>query len=192
MAAQAALVSISEYLVREERARFRHEFVGGIVYAMAGASRNHSEISSQLFMVVGVPLRGRPCRILGPDTKVFIERADAIYYPDASVSCPPNHVSDSSGMIDNPTAVFEILSASTALVDEGPKFSHYRLLPSLSNYVLIDSRKMHVRVFSLEGGEWVVRSYESPDDVANVDSIGISLPLGELYEHAVLEPGDEI
>lgn len=39
-----SLLTIDEYLTAEEQSEIKHEYIGGQVYAMSGASRNHNLI----------------------------------------------------------------------------------------------------------------------------------------------------
>ena len=177
-----ALISPAEYLCREREAKTKHEYLSGTVCEMAGASRNHIEIQAALATEVGIALRGKPCRILPADTKLRVR--NAYYYPDAMIACPPRYVDDANGVIDNPTVVVEVLSPSTRTLDRGTKFADYRTLPSLGDYVLIDSEARGVEVFSLREGEWMVRAVEA--GVAPLPSLGIALDLDELYRHIAL------
>ncbi len=184
MVAQAvlpALISPLEYLRREAGAKSRHEYVAGAVCEMAGASRNHVEIQSSLSTEVGTALRGKPCRLLGADTKLWVASAGSYYYPDATISCPPHYIDEANGVIDNPTIVIEVLSPGTRILDRGPKFADYRTLPTLKDYVLIDSEQRRVEVFSLEEGTWMVRTYEVGK--AALPSVDLVLDLDELYRH---------
>lgn len=187
MIAQAfrpALISPAEYLRREAEAKTRHEFVNGTVCEMAGASRNHGELTSALSFELRTALKGKVCRNLDQDTKVWIASKEIYYYPDATVSCPPNFIDATNGVIDNPTVVFEVPSPSTRTLDQGQKFADYRTLPTLRDYVLIDSEATKIEVFSLENGEWVVRTYV--DGTAAIPSVSVGLDLSELYRHVVL------
>ena len=184
MAAHAAFISAAQYLAEEAKSEVKHEFVDGLVYAMSGASRNHVEITARLSFLLGTALEGGPCRPLDQDTKVWVEGARAYFYPDATVGCPPNFVDDANGVIDNPTVIFEVLSAGTAILDEGAKFAAYRQLASLQDYVTIDSRKLSIKVFSLANGEWVTREYQSDTEGIPIPSLDISLKPKELYRFA--------
>ena len=187
MAAQAArfaLVSPLEYLRQEARSKARHEYVAGTVCEMAGASRNHGEITSALAYELRTGLKGKICRNLDQDVKVFIAAKDVYYYPDATISCPPRFIDDANGVIDNPTVVVEVLSPSTRNLDRGAKFADYRTLSTLRDYVLVDSEARRVEVFSLEGEAWMVRTFET--GTAWLASVEVALDLDELYRHVVL------
>jgi Uma2 family endonuclease len=49
-----------------------------------------------------------------------------------------------------PTAVFEVLSDSTAAFDAGEKFTHYRRIPELREYVLVSHRERRIELRSRE------------------------------------------
>lgn len=185
MVAQAvlpALISPLEYLRREREAKTKHEYVEGVVCEMAGAGRNHVEIQGALATEVGIALRRTTCRILPADTKLRVGKA--YYYPDAMIACPPNFIDDANGVIDNPTVVVEVLSPSTRSLDRGAKFADYRTLDTLRQYVLIDSERRRIEVFSLESDAWMVRTYD--EGTATLPSVGVELDMDELYRHVVL------
>lgn len=187
MVAQAfrrALISPAEYLRREAESKTRHEYVNGTVCEMAGASRNHTWLTRNVQGMMYRALGNGPCHNLDQDVKVWIALKEIYYYPDATISCPPNFIDDANGIIDNPTVVFEVLSPSTRILDQGQKFADYRTIPTLRDYVLVDSEAKKVEVFSLESGEWRVRTYF--EGVAGIPSVGIALDLEELYQHVVL------
>lgn len=179
-----ALVSPLEYLRREAKATRRHEYVAGIVCEMAGASRNHTRLTKNLHGMLYRALGEGPCENLDQDVKVWIAARSVYYYPDATISCPPNFVDDAAGVIDNPTVIVEVLSPGTRALDQGPKFADYRTLPSFRDYVMIDSETMRVEVLSLEGGVWNTRAIT--DGKALLPSVGVEIDLQELYRRVVL------
>ncbi len=79
-------LTVEEYLKLEESAAIRHEYVGGEVYAMVGASRRHNEIVSNVSGILCNAARGGPCRVYSSDFKLRVA-ADVIYYPDVMVAC---------------------------------------------------------------------------------------------------------
>jgi Uma2 family endonuclease len=132
------LMSIGDYLAGELISPIKHEYLGGVVYAMAGARNAHNLIASNTLVSLGVRLRGGRCRPFNSDTKIRI-RLPAhfrFYYPDASVICRPNPQTDS--FQDEPAALFEVLSRKTRRIDEGEKKDAYLTIPSLGAYVLIE------------------------------------------------------
>jgi len=178
-------VTVGEFLEWETRQEGRFELSSGRILSMAGAGEPHRSITPALSRICGQALRGRPCRYFDQDTKIAVEAAGASYYADGGIACPPNLVSRSTGAIDNPTVIFEVLSPSTEARDRGEKFLNYRLLPSLRDYVLIGTDRPLVEVFSRQpDGNWLLRIYLE-GATAHLPSVGVDLPLAELYEDAV-------
>jgi Uma2 family endonuclease len=106
-------ISIEDYLAGELVSRVKHEFVAGVVYAMAGARNLHNVIAMNAAGILHARLRGKKCRPFNSDTKIRIRLPThtRFYYPDASVVCRPNSPDDS--FQDEPTVVLEVLSRST-------------------------------------------------------------------------------
>jgi Uma2 family endonuclease len=85
------LLTIAEYLSAEEQSEIKHEYLGGQVYAMSGASRNHNLIALNIASAIRNHLRGTNCRGFISDMKVKIDsqQTDIFYYPDVVVTCEP-------------------------------------------------------------------------------------------------------
>src|SRR5207237_6192599 len=91
------LVSVEDYFAGELISPIKHEYLGGVVYAMAGARNVHNIIATNIVGALYARLRGRPCRPFNSDTKIRVRLATQVrfYYPDASVVCRPNPQTDS-------------------------------------------------------------------------------------------------
>src|SRR5437016_2558632 len=113
------LLSIEDYLEGELRSLVKHEYLGGTVYAMAGARNVHNDVATNLLIALGSQLRGRPCRALNSDTKVRLRlpTQTRFYYPDAMVVCRSNPPTDT--FQDNPVVIAEVMSETTRRIDEG-------------------------------------------------------------------------
>ena len=179
-----ALVSPLEYLRRERLSQTKNEYIDGVVCEMAGASPSHTRLTKNLSGMLYRALGNGPCENLDQDVKVWVAARNRYYYPDATVSCPPNFSDDENGVIDNPTIVVEVLSPATRNLDRGPKFADYRALASMRDFVLVESARRLVEVFSLEAGAWQARAYE--EGVALFPSLGIEIDLDELYRRVPL------
>src|ERR1022692_1788130 len=83
------LISIDEYLAGELVSPIKHEYLGGVVYAMAGARNSHNLIKGNIFGTLHARLRGKRCRAWDSDTKIRIHLPNQtrFYYPDDSVVC---------------------------------------------------------------------------------------------------------
>lgn len=185
------LVSVDDYLSGELISPIKHEYLGGVVYAMAGARNAHNLIASNTLGSLHGRLRGRRCRAFNSDTKIRIRLPLQVrfYYPDASVICRPNPPNDS--FQDEPAVIFEVLSRRTRRTDEGEKKDAYLTIPSLAVYALIEQDTPAVVVFRRTEQGFVREVYEGLDAVLPLAEIEIDLLLAEIYETVEFTPEAE-
>jgi Uma2 family endonuclease len=185
------LVSVADYLAGELDSPIKHEYLGGIVYAMAGARNVHNLIATNTLGALYVRLRGRPCRPFNSDTKVRVRLPTQVrfYYPDASVVCRENPRTNS--FQDEPAVIVEVLSRRTRRIDEGEKKDAYLTIPSLGVYVLVEQDSAAVVAYRRTEGGFVREVYQGMDAVLPLQEIGIDLPLAELYETVEFAPEPE-
>ncbi len=84
-----ARLTEEEYLAIERAAEFKSEYYDGHMYAMAGASASHAQITGNLTRELGNALRQRPCGVLPNDLRVRVPPARFYTYPDVAVVCGP-------------------------------------------------------------------------------------------------------
>jgi Uma2 family endonuclease len=182
------LISIEEYLEGELVSPIKHEYLGGVVYAMAGARNLHNIIKDNAQGSLHFRLRGKRCRAFGSDTKVHIElpRQTRFYYPDVGVVCEPNSPMDS--FHDRPVVIFEVLSRSTRRIDEGEKKDAYLTIPSLRVYALVEQETAAVVVFRRGPDGFVREIYDGLAAVLPLLEIEIELPLAEIYDSVEFSP----
>ena len=177
-------LTVEEYLASEERSEVKHEYLGGSVYAMAGASESHNRIASNLGRLLNSQLRGRRCESFGSDMRIRIHRQSPdgvyFYYPDAMIACNPADAGH--GWREQPAALFEIISESTRQIDEREKRSAYLHLPSLEAYVRIEQGRPEalVEFRTLEG--WRRERITGIEGIIRLPTLEIELSLAELYE----------
>lgn len=61
-----------EYLKLEREAEFRHEYLNGEIFEMAGANRRHNQISVNIIRLVANQIRDRECSVYGTDMRIKI------------------------------------------------------------------------------------------------------------------------
>lgn len=117
--------------------------------------------------------------------KVSVERVNAFFYPDIVVTCDERD-RETEYYKKFPSLIVEVLSESTAAYDRGNRFSSYRKLDSLREYLLIDPDTLNVDCFRLDetSGHWVLYPFAAGDTV-ELASIGFSAPIESLYENVV-------
>ncbi len=174
-------LTLSEFLVWEERQELRHEFDGVQPIAMAGGTFEHDAIQVNLLTILNTRLRGTPCRAHGNSLKIRV--ADSIRYPDAFVSCVP--IAPGSLIVAAPVVVFEVVSAGTSRTDRIVKLREYQATPSIMRYVIVEQDGVAATVFSREGAIRAARAL-TDDDMLAMPEIGVTLALAELYEGVTL------
>ncbi len=177
------ILTPQEYLEIERAATTKSEYLDGKVFAMSGASREHNLITVNITRELSLRLQESPCETYGSDMRVKVSATGLYTYPDAVVVCDePRFEDDELDTLLNPTVIFEVLSSSTEAYDRGDKFSYYRKLESLRDYVLIAQDKRHIDHYVREpGGKWALREASNPDDVLDIGSINCVLRLSDVY-----------
>jgi Uma2 family endonuclease len=182
------LVSVADYLAGELRSPIKHEYRGGVVYAMTGVRNAHALIASNTLGAVGIRLRGRRCRAFNSDTKIRIRLPTQVlfYYPAVSVVCRPNP--PTASFQDEPVVVCEVLSPRTRRIDEVEKKDAYQSIPSLEVYVLIEQETPQVIAFRRTEHGFVREIYQGLEAVLPLPEINVELPLAEIYETVAFAP----
>jgi Uma2 family endonuclease len=182
------LVPVEDYLSGELVSPVKHEYLGGVIYAMAGARNVHNLIAGNVFGSLHARLRGRCCRPYNSDTKIRIRLPSHVrfYYPDASVICRPNPQNDS--FQDEPVVVVEVLSPNTRRIDKGEKQEAYLTIPSLSAYLLVEQEGPLVEVFRRTEQGFVREMYAGLEAVIPLAEIDTELRLAEIFEDVEFAP----
>jgi Uma2 family endonuclease len=181
-----------EYLALERASRTKHEFIDGQIIAMAGGSRRHSLIAVNLGGALREALRAKPCVVFNSDAMVNVAERGSYYYPDVSVLCGQAMPAlRHPGALQNPVLVGEVLSKSTESFDLNEKFQHFRSLPSLMEFLAVSQKERFVQHWHrVDVGRWLLS--EARDDAAvELPSLGVTLPLAEIYEKVDLLPEEE-
>ncbi len=175
------LLSVDDYLDGERYSEVRHEYLGGVVYAMAGGSREHNTLAGNLFVSLRSHLRGKSCQVFFADVKVRLQIGDEdiFYYPDVMVTCDPRDTDRYSSRF--PKVVIEVLSPETERTDRREKFLSYTRLDSLEEYILVAQDKMEVTVFR-RNGHWKPELLNNGEQQLRLASLDFVLPLSIIYE----------
>lgn len=177
MALHQAQHPLSEagYLAGEMVSEIKHELIDGQAYAMAGASRNHNLLVSNCARLLGNHLQNGPCATFSSDLKV--KAGHNFFYPGVMVVCDDENGNDY--YTDRPTIIVEVLSKATRRIDKTVKLAAYRGLPSLQEYVLIETDHVEIEVFR-RSADWLPAHYFLGDNIS-FDSVGLSVAVADLY-----------
>jgi Uma2 family endonuclease len=178
-----SLLTPQEYLERERRAETRSEFYRGEVFAMSGATWEHTLIKDNFSREAGLRLKGGPCKVVTSDLRVKVDASGLYTYPDIVIVCQEPQFEDNVfDTLINPRAIVEVLSESTEKYDRGSKFENYRLVPSLQEYVLVAQDRLLVERFvRQDDNTWVLTVFDKPGTSFSFGTIDAEIPLGEIY-----------
>jgi Uma2 family endonuclease len=174
-------VSPEAYLEWENRQAEKHEYLGGEVYAMTGASQAHVVVNGNLFAALAQHLRGSACRAYLPDMKLRIATVDGYFYPDIKVSCEERDF-EAPYAIEHPVLIGEILSPSTADYDRGTKLSAYLRIPSLREVLFVDPESRAIHVYRRNADDtWLLMDL-SGASVIRLESLDFEVAAARLFE----------
>jgi Uma2 family endonuclease len=186
--------TVEEYLAFERASDERHEYLDGVIYAMAGESPDHGRICVNLVATLVARLRGSNCEVFSKDTKVCCgpyraHTREGLYaYPDLVVVCGAMQFhGQAEDVLVNPQVIVEVLSPSTEAFDRGERFHRYRRwLPTLTDYVLVgQDRPVIDHYHRAEDGLWMLQTLEDLEARLALETIGCTVPLAEVYERIV-------
>ena len=162
------------YVLLEQDSQVKHEFLDGLVWAMAGGSPAHSGIAANIARLLGSQLEGRRCRVFNSDLRIRVKATGLATYPGVTVVCgqlelDPDDASHHT--VTNPKLIVEVLSPSTEDYDRGEKLEHYRQVPSLEAVLLVAQDAPRVEAWNRTAGGWSKALYEagSTGEVASLD-----------------------
>lgn len=179
-AAHQPVFSADDYLAWEPAQLDRHEFIDGEVFAMAGAEDRHVTVAGNLYMALRQHLGGSPCRTYMSDMRLHVAAANSYFYPDVLVTCSALDLA-SPLVKTEPKLIIEVLSPSTAAYDRGVKFSHYRGLPSLEEFALIDLDTRATDCYRKGAdGLWVLHPFARGESVS-LASVALTLSAEQLF-----------
>ena len=184
IATEKRTVSPEEYLASERQALDKTEFFNGELIPMAGATRNHNRIKENVNGKIIQHLEEANCQSFSSDMRVHLPETGLYAYPDIVIVCgEPQLLPDDFDNLLNPTVVLEVLSEGTEDYDRGRKFLRYRSIPSLQEYVLIDSQRVEVEVWRRNDlGQWTLM--EQTTDAAGqftIQTIGLTISISQTY-----------
>ncbi|MDX2032525.1 MAG: Uma2 family endonuclease [Blastocatellia bacterium] len=183
--------SPDEYLAMERKAAAKHEYLDGLIYAMAGASPTHNQICFNLAGELHPQLKGTTCVGYTSDQKIRTDPMDLFSYPDLTIVCgAPQFHDNQKDVILNPTVIIEVLSPKTEEYDRNEKFIRYQNLKSLTDYILISQSRPAVEHFVRQKGkrQWLYTLESDLRTELVIASVGCKLHLADIYDRVVFPP----
>lgn len=172
-----------EYLELEEQAEYKSEYHDGEIIPVAGGTTNHNEICLNLAANLKFGLKEQNYRVYIGDVRLWIPRYRVYTYPDVMVIKGESIYTDNGNTtVTNPILIAEILSKSTQNYDQGEKFTYYRSIPELEEYILISQSKYQIMQYAkMESQKWLLSEYETEDSAIQLSAIAFELQLSDIY-----------
>ena len=171
----------ADYLDWEATTDTRHEWIDGHVVAMAGASRAHNLITTNLTTVFNTQLRERPCEVYSGDMRV--QALTSFVYPDLVIACDDLQFLPDvrPATLLNPVLLAEVLSSSTERTDRGIKLAHYLKMPALQDYFLISQNVPRIERYNRSDFGWLYTEYSDIEAAIPITAPGCTLSLADVY-----------
>ncbi len=145
------IMTIEEYFRLEENdTENRYEYIDGQVFMLTGGTFNHSTISGNIYSILRGLLRGKPCRVYNSDIKVQLSQK-RYFYPNITVTCALND-RGTGNLLRSPRVIFEVLSPGTEISDRTWKLQSYLALPTLQEYILVNTTTLKMEIYRREKG----------------------------------------
>lgn len=174
----------AEYLELEEKAENKNEYRNGEIVPMTGGTTNHNKIAGNFSAYLKLALKGQGYDIYIGAVRLWIPRHRLYTYPDVMViRGEPVYTGTNTTTVMNPCLIVEVLSKSTKNYDQGDKFTAYRSIPELKEYVLIDQTSYRTMQYvKTAEGQWLFTEYESESAMLKLQTINFEIAFSELYE----------
>ena len=175
------IVTPKAYLISENDnpGGIRHEYVNGLIYAMAGVSRNHNRITRRLTTLLDLHLQGTSCEPFQSDMKVKVQYGDDVrfYYPDVQVTCTEE---SDRYYNEHPCLIVEVLSDATKRYDRTEKRLAYQTLESLQEFVMLSQDVPYLELYRRRT-DWQRECYSGEQSVV-LESVELTLVVEALYQ----------
>ena len=174
----------AEYLEFERASEIKHEYLYGEIFAMAGASWNHSVICVNVSTSLNLQLVDKDRIVTSTDLRLKTFAVSSYRYPDVMVICgKPQFVDNRNDTISNPTIIVEVLSPSTSMIDRNEKLQEYLQIESLQEYVLVSQNQARIeRYLRQDSGDWLYTQASGLQGSIELPSVSCKLPLSDIYK----------
>jgi Uma2 family endonuclease len=178
-------MKLDEFLRWDDGTETHYELIGGFAVAMAPPAEAHRILAMRLGSRIDAALANRrPCNAQIEAGVIRPDRADTYFEADIVATCAPNEPGRRA--VTNPFLIVEILSPSTDRHDRRVKLPVYRLIETVQEILLIASDEHYAELHRRSGAQWITEILRGGEGLLSLVSVGIELPISELYEGIAL------
>jgi Uma2 family endonuclease len=175
-------ITEKEYLAFERSALDKHEYYKGKISIMNGASFAHNLISSNCIRILGSKIESSDYQLMGSQLRIHVPKNTLYTYADLIIFDKNIEATDEeSDTATNPIVIIEIVSPTRN--NKSDKFSLYRDINSLKEYILIQSERFFIEKYiKNKDNSWTLTEYKTLDESFFVTTVGIEMQLLAIYE----------
>jgi Uma2 family endonuclease len=182
-------MTLDEFLRWDDGTETHYELIGGFPMAMAPPAEAHRMLAVRLVSRIDAALAGRrPCNAQIEAGVIRPDRADTYFVADIAATCAT--MEPRRQAIKDPFLIVEILSPSTERHDRRTKLPVYRQIATVEEILFIASDGLYAELHRRAGAQWITEIARGADARVALTSVGIEIPLGDLYEGIALSDAD--
>jgi len=171
-------LTVDEYFSVEEGSLVRHEFVDGILYAMTGVGQRHNLIKSNIEGRLWNAALDTGCQVVSSDMRLQVTET-RYHYPDVLVICDPDDRDER--FTRHPCVVVEVLSPTTADIDQREKAQAYRTIEGLETYLIVHTDERRVQRHWRDASQRRWQDEIVGDGIIPIHCLQSQLTLADIY-----------
>jgi Uma2 family endonuclease len=153
-------ISIDDFLPILHASEIKLELIEGQIVPFANGTMAHGLVTSQI--VRALKIAAKPgYQLLTSDSALRHPNSSTYVSPDASYTCET--IAPDADSIVAPRLVVEVMSPLSVERDRVSKLDCYQAIPSVEEYLIVDSRRVWACVYCRYDGIWIIKIY-GPDD----------------------------
>jgi Uma2 family endonuclease len=179
--------TLAEYLKKIDNSEELYEYYDGIITKLPMARGPHNQITPNFITALNnaIEASNKNYRVMSGQQTVYLPKLNLGLFPDVLVVAEkPLYWDDNEVLLINPILIIEVLSKGTGKYDRGEKFTQYKTLESLREYVLVDQKVCHLESrFREEPNLWRDTIIEDISSSIYLKSIDCTIDLAKIYKH---------
>jgi len=177
-------MTLEEYLEFDYNAEGRYEYFDGEVIEMSGGSPEHSLLGNRIGRLLGNQIEPKGCLVFNSEVKIKVPAKLPYCYSDISALCgkPIYENLVNQKLLVNPSLIVEVLSDSTESYDRGEKFTKYKSINSLKEYLLISQKRKHITLYTKHNERFWFQSEYFEGENFKLESLECELSVDEIYQ----------
>jgi Uma2 family endonuclease len=181
--------TLAEYLKKLDNSEELYEYYDGIITKLPMARSPHNQITTNFSTALNnaIEANDKNYRVLSGQQAVYLPKLNVSVFPDVLVVTEkPLHWDDNEVLLINPILIIEVLSKGTGKYDRGGKFTKYKTLESLREYVLVNQKECHIESwFREEPNLWRDTIVQDISNTIYLKSIDCTIDLAKIYKHVL-------